>query len=80
MGLKRIMIHYHTPGSMEIIQWFYDTFGDSQKWDGIISEPVELKSGYQWANGKHVPEGWRESVPCIWCTEKAYMLYTLRWF
>ena len=79
MPLKRILIQDHKPRALEIVNWFCETFGEPQHWDGIISEPVELKSGYAWADGKHVPDEWLQSVPCIWCTEKAYMMYALRW-
>lgn len=72
-------MHYETPRSMEVIAWFLETFGDPQEWGEMIDEPTQLEPGYNWADGRHVPFGWMESIPCIWCTEKAYMLYTLRW-
>ena len=71
---------YHTPRSMEIVVWFQETFGDPQQWEGEVLEPVELKHGYQWATGKHKPVSFDRPSPCIWCTEKAYMMYVLRWF
>jgi hypothetical protein len=70
---------YHTPRSMEVLSWFYDTFGEPQEWGGIMSEPVQLKSGYQWANGQHSTNYHDEASPCIWCTEQAFMMYSLRW-
>lgn len=72
---------YHTPRSMEVMSWFYDTFGEPQEWNGEVLEPVQLKQGYQWANGKHRIEirDEHEIVPTIWCTEKAFMMYSLRW-
>lgn len=70
---------YHTPRSMEVVEWFQDTFGDPQRWEGEFLEPVKLKKGYQWADGKHTLPGYTRPSACIWCTEKAYMLYLLRW-
>jgi hypothetical protein len=79
MGLKRIFIAYETPRALEIAAWFDKTFGVCQNWGGMRVEPVELKSNYQWAMGLHQPIGFERPSPCIWCTEKAYLLYSLRW-
>lgn len=79
MGLKRIFINYHKPNTMEVIAWFHDMFGDAQEWEGEVLEPVQLKHGHQWANGRHRLQGFTNSSPCIWCTDKAYMMYKLRW-
>jgi hypothetical protein len=81
MGLKKIYMMYHTPRTIEVLNWFYDTFGEPQEWSAIVLEPVQLKHGYQWANGKHHDGDWDEfdTVPVIWCTEKAFMMYSLRW-
>ena len=79
MGLRRIFMAYHTPRSMEVDAWFHETFGEPQPWDGVMVEPVGLKKNFQWALGMHRPVGLDRPSPCIWCTEKAYMTYALRW-
>jgi len=79
MGLRIIYIEYQTPLTSDVIKWFIDTFGSPQEWGGEVLAPTQLKSGYQWANGKHVLNGNHYPTPCIWCTEKAYMMYKLRW-
>ena len=70
---------YHAPKTMEVVSWFHETFGDPLEWGGEVLEPVKLKGRHQWANGKHRIAGSVNPTPMIWCTEKAYTLYTLRW-
>ena len=63
----------------EVAEWFQQNFGYPSKWGGTIEEPVALKHSYYWATGWHSRDTYTEAIPVIWCNEKAYMLYLLRW-
>ena len=64
---------------MQLITWFTDNFGHPLEWEGEVIEPVKLKNGYQWASGKHRSGFAITPSPVIWCTDKAYEWYKLRW-
>jgi len=64
---------------MAVVSWFHENFGAPLEWEGEVLEPVKLKHGYQWASGKHVVSYAVQPTPMIWCNNKAYEWYRLRW-
>lgn len=79
MELKTIFVNRHYPYATDLVLWFNETFGDGQEWNGKVMEPTQLKKNYQWAYGIHMLADDYGRMPCIWCTERAYTLYCLRW-
>ncbi len=54
-------------------------FGEPQIWNGLVEEPVQLKSPYRWARGRHRGGGSGLPRSCVWVIDEIYTWYLLKW-
>lgn len=64
-----------------IVKWFYELYGSPQEWGGTVIGPEQLKKNFQWAYGNTdvIDSQTFEPFRAIWCGDKIYTMYLLRW-